>query len=392
MTEIAPAAPPSSATAPWPRITWQSAKSVIRQIHLWLGIALCIPMILIGLTGSALLLQREILWLSVPSVSAAGEVRPWSEVIAAAEATMTVKANWLELPREATRPAAVQFVVSNRPQRTFEVLIDPKTLKVLGTEELVRRGPVMLVFTNIHEFLMMPTGIGLRSVGWTAVAMTVMAIGGLILWWPRKGRWLSSMMVKRGAKGLRLHLDLHHAIGFWGLLLFLLLAVSGIYLAFPQTVSGISRFTFTRGATDVPELPPGFPATWPTDVNAAIAVAQQAVPDAHAVAMKLPGSNDDVMMVQMETNGLAPSIPPITVTFDSRDHKVLIDDPRHYPSSDRFLNLLYALHFALGTGPLWTFLVFLSGLLPLFLTITGVTIWWKKRQARRRMASLRVVA
>ncbi len=391
MSEIAPAAPRASAATALPRPTWQAIKHVIRTVHLWLGIALCVPMILIGLSGSALLVQREILWLSAPPVGAAGAAHPWSEVVAAAEATMpSVKANWLELPRDASRPAAVQFIVANRPQRTVEVLVDPKSLKVLGSLEIVRRGPVMLVMTNIHEFLMMPTGIGLRSVGWTAVAMTVMGLGGLVLWWPGKGRWRSSMTVKRGARGLRLHLDLHHAVGFWGLLLFLLLAVSGIYLAFPQTVSGISRFTFTRGATDVPALPPGFPAIWPSDANAAIAVAQQAVPDAHPVAMKLPRSADDLMMVQMETNGLAPSIPPITVTFDARDRKVLIDDPRHYPSSDRFLNLLYALHFAVGTGPFWTFLVFLSGLLPLFLTVTGVTIWWKKRQARRRMTALRV--
>jgi uncharacterized iron-regulated membrane protein len=54
---------------------------------------------------------------------------------------------------------------------------------------------------------------------------------------------------------------------------------------------------------------------------------------------------------------------------------------------DRVLNLLYALHFSIGTGPVWTFLVFLAGLLPLFLTITGVTIWWTKR-TRRRAAAL----
>ena len=32
---------------------------------------------------------------------------------------------------------------------------------------------------------------------------------------------------------------------------------------------------------------------------------------------------------------------------------------------------------------LWTVLVFLSGLLPLLLAITGLTVWWKKRQARK---------
>jgi uncharacterized iron-regulated membrane protein len=282
----------------------------------------------------------------------------------------------------------VQFIVANRPVRTVEVLIDPKTLKVLGSSELVRRGPVMTFFTNIHEFLMMPSGFGLRVVGWMAVAMTFMAMSGLILWWPRQGRWLAAFLVKRGAKGLRLHLDLHHAAGIWGLLIFLILSVSGIYLAFPQTVSSVTRVAFPRGATDVAPLPAGFPKAWPSDADAAIALAELAIPDAEAVGVKLPRPPDNLLMVQMETKGLAPSIPPITVTFDPAHSKIHIDDPRHYPASDRALNVLYALHFSLGTGPLWTFVVFLSGLLPLFLAITGVTIWWKKRQARRRIAAL----
>jgi uncharacterized iron-regulated membrane protein len=297
----------------------------------------------------------------------------------------SVKANWLELPRGSGRPAGVQFIVANRPQRTVEVLVDPKSLEVLGSSELVRRGPVMIFFTNIHEFLMMPSGIGLRVVGWMAVAMTFMGVSGLVLWWPRKGRWLAAFLVKRGAKGIRLHLDLHHAAGIWGLLFFLILSVSGIYLAFPQTVSNVARIAFPRGATDVAPLPPGFPKAWPSDADAAVALAEAAVPDAEAVGVKLPRLPDDMLMVQMETKGLAPSIPPITVTFDPRHAKVHIDDPRHYSAADHALNVLYALHFSLGTGPLWTFLVFVAGLLPLFLAITGLTIWWKKRQARRRL-------
>ena len=56
-------------------------------------------------------------------------------------------------------------------------------------------------------------------------------------------------------------------------------------------------------------------------------------------------------MVQMETRGFAPSVPPITVAFDPDNMgTVHIDDPRNYPLPDRVLNLLYALHFSVGVG------------------------------------------
>ena len=88
----------------------------------------------------------------------------------------------------------------------------------------------------------------------------------------------------------------------------------------------------------------------------------------------------------MEAPGIEPSVPPVTVSFGGRSPNVVrIDDPRTYSMSERVLNVGYAMHFSLGMGPAWTLLVFLSGLLPLILAITGTTIWWKKRQNRLRV-------
>jgi uncharacterized iron-regulated membrane protein len=393
MSETIPAvrtASPESISRPW---VWPAGavKRTVRTLHLWAGIALCLPMILIGLSGSALLVQREILWLSAPAAVANGPIQPLSRIVAAAQASMDVKPNWMEIPRAPGQAAAVQFIVSNRPNRTVEVLVDPVSLKLLGSSELIRRGPIMAFIVRIHEFLMMPDRIGLPAVGWTAVAMTFMALSGIILWWPRKGRWLAAFLVKRGARGLRLHLDLHHAAGIWGLLIFLVLSVSGIYLAFPQTVSGAVRAAFPAVESKAKAIPPGFPKTWPIPPEEAVAIAKAAVPDADPVGILLPRTPKALLMVQMETRGFTPSIPPITVAFDPDDMgTVHIDDPRNYPLPDRVLNLLYALHFSVGVGSVWTFLVFLSGLLPLFLAVTGLTIWWTKRARRRSSASQRL--
>ncbi len=392
MSETLPAAPATPVFKGLAgALSWASYKRLLRTIHLWTGMVLCLPMVLIGLSGSALLAQREILWLQGTAATGTGERQPLTRVVAAAQASMPdFRANWIQLPPASGRPASVQFIVANRPTRTMEVLVDPVSLKLLGSDEIVQRGPIMRSITDMHEFLMLQSDIGLRVVGWMAIAMTVMGLSGLVLWWPRKGRWLAAFLVKRGARGLRLHLDLHHAAGIWGLFLFLILSISGIYLAFPRTVSGIAQTTFSREVPDAKPLPPGFPSVWPMDADQAVAAARIAVPDARPVGVKLPRPPDGLLMVQMEAQGLAPSIPPITVTFDPRGSRsVHIDDPRYYPAADRALNTLYALHFSVGMGGVWTFLVFLAGLLPTFLAVTGLTIWWKKRRnrvARRAVA------
>ncbi len=60
-------------------------KRTLQTVHLWMGLLLAIPIIVIGLSGSALLLQREILAYSVPAASADGEHAPLMQMIAAAE-------------------------------------------------------------------------------------------------------------------------------------------------------------------------------------------------------------------------------------------------------------------------------------------------------------------
>jgi uncharacterized iron-regulated membrane protein len=87
-------------------------------------------------------------------------------------------------------------------------------------------------------------------------------------------------------------------------------------------------------------------------------------------------------MAQMDPMGFGPSIPQVTVAFDVKNGDISIDDPRTYTTANRILNLLYALHFSVGMGGVWTFLVFLGGLLPLLLAFTGLNIWWLKRRSR----------
>jgi uncharacterized iron-regulated membrane protein len=280
--------------------------------------------------------------------------------------------------------ATVQFVVARQPVRTMAVYVDPVTLQVLGQEEVIRRGPVRDWFVTMHEFLMLPGHIGLPLVGWMAVTMTFMGLSGLILWWPRPGRFLGALRVARGARGMRLQLDLHRVVGFWGLTVFLILSLSGIYLAFPRTVSTGLRMALP--STHAPLLDEGFgpvARTWPMSADEAVATAVRLVPNGRPTTVQLPVRDGVPMVVQLGTQDFWPSIPPITVTFDpSNPDFFAVDNPQKYTVADRVLNVGYAMHFSFGMGWVWTLLVFLAGLLPLFLAITGTTVWWMKRRVR----------
>jgi len=330
--------------------------------------------------------QREALVLMIPAATAVGERQPLTRVI---EAAMPAAPENTTLGRVEFRdgaPMIVQFNTRERPQRTFAVYVDPVSLAVLGTPDLLGRGDVMRSIQQLHEFLWLPPITGLKVVGWVGVAMTFMGISGLILWWPRGASWRNSFWLRRGAKGLRLHLDLHHVFGFWGSAILLILSISGLYLTFTETFSAVARATLP-GEAGTAEPPPGFVQPHgPVDADAAVRLAATAVLDAKPFAIQLPEREGRPVVVYFEATGFGPTVPPILVTMDQQTSEVgYIDDPRVYSIRDQFMNWQYALHFGVGVSWLWKFLVFLSGLLPLLLAITGASIWWMKRRATRRV-------
>ena len=114
--------------------------------------------------------------------------------------------------------------------------------------------------------------------------------------------------------------------------------------------------------------------------------AETVVPNARARIVQLPDRDGRPIVVEMENTGFGPTTPPILVTLDPKSGDVgYIDDPRTYAIGDMILNSQHTLHFGIGMGLWWKIVVFLSGLLPLVLGITGVSIWWLKRRTRRHI-------
>ena len=55
----------------------------------------------------------------------------------------------------------------------------------------------------------------MADAGWLGVAMLALGVTGLVLWWPKRGQWKYAFLVRRTAKGLRFHRELHAATGIW---------------------------------------------------------------------------------------------------------------------------------------------------------------------------------
>jgi uncharacterized iron-regulated membrane protein len=360
----------------------------LRTAHLWLALILFIPIVVIGISGSTLLVQSHYVNRSFPAATATGSNQTVMRAIEAARAAgpQDARLGRVDLSLRDGEPVTVQLQPPGRGVRAVRVYVDPVSLEVLGTSEVVPRGQALGFLINIHSFLMMRSYVGVKVVGALGAAMILMAISGLVLWWPKKGQVRRAFLIRRGARGLSLYLDLHHAAGIWTLAVLLLMSVSGVYLCFPQTFTeGLTRVLPSALGSGEPIA--GFvPTPGPLDADMAIASAVRAVSDARAVAVLMPEQSGRPILVFLETTRLGGATqPPILVTLDQATGDIgYVDDPRDHGMVEQVVNFQNALHYGVAFGPLWWAIVFFSGFLPLFFAITGLNIWWARRRVTRR--------
>jgi uncharacterized iron-regulated membrane protein len=380
-------------------MTWRDFRNGLQSVHLWAGLMLAIPFILIGISGSIIIASDAITEYSSPAAPARGEVQPLTRILSAAD--NAAPAGWattgIAMPSRIGQAAAVQLgpPPGRRPPRGQNLVgrtiyVDPVSLKILGTAERRRAGAFDRNVRTMHISLMAPQFYGLQTVGFLGIAMVLFGVSGLVLWWPRKGQWRSAFGVRRGAKGFRLNRELHGAAGFWSLIVFLIVSVSGVDLAFPVTFQSlIARVLPLKSVLTEASIDPGIAQTI-ADKQAltpdeAARVALAAVPNARILQVQLPPRASGVYMVTMVPKFVGDGAPQIS-TFIGPGPEILdVVDPRNDSAGKQMLLWLRVLHYGQGLGAIWTILVFLSGFLPLLFTITGFQMWWLKRAQRQEI-------
>jgi hypothetical protein len=74
--------------------------------------------------------------------------------------------------------------------------------------------------------------------GFGALAVLVLAVSGLVIWWPGVHAWRRSLTLPRGVSFRRAVWHLHSMVGLWTLGIILLIGLSGAYFGFPDLFPG----------------------------------------------------------------------------------------------------------------------------------------------------------
>lgn len=204
---------------------------VLFQVHLWLGIGFGVYLLLISISGSAIVLRPQFsLWFIHNQVaSVAGEALDGAALDnAVAEEYSSFTVRRIVPPNRAGRALYVELEKNGAVQSRY---FDQYSGKDLGSNY---PWPVASIewLTRFHdELLLGHDGRSLNGLG--GILLLLMLVSGLLIWWQGSKRWYEGLLIKPGtARGLLW--QLHSFLGFWSLLLIFVWGFTAIYFAWPE--------------------------------------------------------------------------------------------------------------------------------------------------------------
>jgi uncharacterized iron-regulated membrane protein len=340
-------------------------------LHQWVGLSAGLFLVVIAVSGSALVFENEIdraLHASTSFVTPAAQPLPIETL--AARVLAAYPQDQVTGVRIADRPdQAYEFSLRSRQG----AMVNPYTGDVLGLRDHEKS---FARWVHLLHTRFVAGEIGEKMVGGFSVAMLGLAITGLVLWWPRKILSLGS-----ATSWKRTNFDLHNVLGFYSSLVMLFITLSGVLIAFEGFTDPLVR----RLNPQTPEAPA--PQSTPVaggrrlSIDQAIAIAERARPGALASNVGLPAGPKGVFRIFKKFPEDRTPAGRSRVYVDQFSGQVLlVDNTRTAPLGTRILNLKRSAHTGDIFGAPTQALYFIVSLGIALQAITGALIWWNGRR------------
>lgn len=357
-------------------------RKLLLRVHLWLGVAAGLFLIVLGLTGSVIAFEGDIdHWLH-PSrwyVTASGAPLAEGALVAAVEQkTAPARVGAIELPQQ--RNLAQRMSLTDGTSAT----VDPYTGAILS--RLHRPTRTDRVLAEIHQ-LHLRLAPDPRNDAWAPAGKVIVSYAGLILCILAPTGLVLWLRTKRAsvkwqqASWFRRCFDLHLTVGIWAGVFLFVAGFTGILIGFESGEKAIYAATHSQPPKfgRRPQSAPAPAGTPPIGVDRAIEIARAALPPGAVDMILLPtnpkGIYDVVVRVPEETSGS----PHSDAAIDQHTGQILaihnfLTDSQGY----RWIRFNRSIHTGDFGGLAGHILMAASSLLLVVMVVTGFVIWLKK--------------
>lgn len=369
-------------------------KHIFSKIHLYIGLITAPIVFFICVTGTIIVFSDEIMEWS------AGDARYVDRVEKQklpAEQLLTILKN--QFPN---RRSPAYLVCYKDPQRSVRfnsydpekglrmVYVDPYTGKILKDDSCIN---FFYITAHLHNSFLLGK-IGEWIVDISVLLFVISLLTGFVLWKPKK--WSknsrkSSFTIKIDASFRRLNYDLHKVLGFYGLGVCLLLAITGLIIAFQP----INHFTLNAfGGNSSRDVVKELAKTNSTQVSIPLNI----------VVQKIFASFPDKKEIQVYTYNFEEegcyiiNVAKIIGLKSAQSNRFLVFDrytgkeiklEKELLKNELIENTYWTLHMGNWMGLLGKIVTFFGGLISSILPLSGFYIWWQsyrqQKTNRKRM-------
>lgn len=380
-----------------------SLKRWIGKIHLWLGMGSGLIVFIIAITGCIYAFKVEIenMTQSYRFVEPMSQpVLSPSELKAVAEKRLPGKHIHAVLYSGVDKSATVIFYNYEPDYYYYLIYLNPYTGEVLALKD--QEWDFFQIVLNGHFYLWLPPDIGKPIVASATLVFVVMMISGIILWWPsKKGAAKQRFTIRWSARWRRKNYDLHNVLGFYMMGVGIILAVTGLVWGFEWFAKGY--YTVTGGeksmvyveplsdTTAIATLDkPAIDRVW--DImrreHPAAKVIEVHIPETHTTTIAASANEDDETYWGSDYR----YFDQYTLEEKSVDH--IYGRLANANASDKLMRMNYDIHTGAISGLPGKILAFLASLICASLPVTGVIIWWgrkEKAESKKRKAQSRKI-
>lgn len=366
-------------------------KKLVGKIHLWLGLASGLVVVLLGITGCMLAFEVEIRNLTEPYQFVKQEHKPYlppSTLKTIAEKHLSSnQAVGVEYPG-AGKAAIASYYDETNFQRVY---MNPYSGAVLKYKDMTR--DFFRIVLDGHFYLWLPHKIGQPIAASATLIFLIMMISGLILWWPKnKAARKQRFSIKWTAKWRRKNYDLHNILGFYMTWIAIFIAITGLVFGFQWFAKSMYWIT-SGGETMVEHTHPVSDTTQkPTVANMADHLWRQHLPSVK--------SNEHIGVYFATTKDA-----PIEIVVNHKPGTYYKSDYLHYDQytgkelegrdsyagtykSAKFADKIVRMNYDIHVGSILGFggkvLAFFASLIAASLPVTGFVIWYGRKVKNRQ--------
>jgi uncharacterized iron-regulated membrane protein len=388
-------------------------RSVLQKLHLWSALIVGLFLVVVTTSGVAALYELD---LNKLFYSHLYHATASAEPVSLDEARVTVQAAYPDytIADAVVKPnEAYLFYVTSPDDEHVNIYVDPGTNRLNGSyqpEHTVMGWLAHLHYTLLADKIELPyaettpqwvkdwVGLTLSDLLLKIISLAffVMVLTGAYIWWPGVKKLAYNFKLRLGKSAYIKHYDWHKILGFISLPFLFMWAVTALnfYTPFQPVIKTIwHTVTFSKAVPEPDEFKSTIIAN-KTTINSETAkkIALETLPGARFVSYSPPIEADGTVSLWL-AQGLDPYAygewpGNINLLLDAYSGEVLYNSAAQSNwSSYLYNNWFFPLH--AGTVVPWWARIFWAvfGLMPLFLAITGVSMWWikRKQQKQRRL-------